>query len=172
VNAIVLNPGPSLARYQPRPADLVVGVNRAALLFDVDAWACCDLPAIETWHEEVIGSPTLIASQETLDNLRDRQIRWRGREIDRKKMLDFCPHVIDWVMFSSTTALVFAAWTGAERIDVYGADWHGTLDWDGTAAGKNRSADRWSLERGIFGVITGWLRERRVEVIRHLPPMA
>ena len=44
MKAALLCPGPSLSRYEPRPADLVAGVNRAATAFAVDAWVAMDPP--------------------------------------------------------------------------------------------------------------------------------
>lgn len=160
----------------PTLPETVIGVNRAAILFPCTVWACCDLPAIEQWHEQVLGTPLLIAGMEAIDNLRDRKRAngeagefWRGRQFDRRVMLD-CPHVLDWVMFSATTALVYAGYIGATEIDVYGADWAPDApDCDGVAAGKNRSAARFELEAAIWtNRIVPWLSERGVRVTRHV----
>lgn len=170
MNAAILCPGPSLASLSTVPAaDLVIGVNRAALRFACTDWCCCDLPAIEQWHESVIdgqrGAPTLISGMEAVDNLRDRKVIWRGEVFDRRRMLDYCPHEINWVMFSFTTAIVYAGYREAKRIDIYGCDWKGTADFDGAEAGKNRSDERWELERAIVARrLVPWLAERGVEV--------
>ncbi len=91
-------------------------------------------------------------------------------------MLSFCPHELDWVMFSATAALVYCGWRaageadgkpGGAMIEVFGADWAGTNDFDGVAAGKNRSKARWELEKGIWqNRLVPWLAERRIEVKR------
>lgn len=172
MHGVILAPGPSLAALSEVPTcDFSVAINRAALRLGVSAWACCDLPAIEQWHPDVIGSPVLIAGMEAIDNLRDRKVVWRGEVFDRRVMLDYCPHALNWVMFSSTTALIYAAYKGATTIDVYGADNEGTADWDGTQAGKNRSIDRWTLERGLWRGLSEWLAEHGVTVNRHSPAM-
>ena len=71
---------------------------------------------------------------------------------------------------SATTALVYAGYRGATRVDVYGADWAPDApDWDGVAAGRNRTADRFALERGIWeNRLVPWLAARGVEVVRHI----
>lgn len=169
MNATILCPGPSLSRYLAAPpprAELVVGVNRAALVAEVDAWSCCDLPAILEWREKVIGSPVLIAGQEAVDNLRDRKVVYRGVHFDRREMFAFCPHAINWVWCSATTALVYAAYRGAKRITAYGCDWDGWEDWDGTRAGKNRSESRWQEEARLWGALTIWLGEQGITVER------
>ena len=65
-----------------------------------------------------------------------------------------------------TAAIVYAAFKGATEIDVYGADWEGTADFDGVQGGKNRSEDRWREERGIFGALQVVLKQRGCEVTR------
>jgi hypothetical protein len=56
----------------------------------------------------------------------------------------------------------------ADRIEVYGADWKPlAADFDGVQGGKNRSADRFTLESNIWqNRLVPWLAERGVEVIR------
>jgi hypothetical protein len=173
MRAVLLCPGPSLARLTCVPdSELSIGVNRAATAFAVGVWACCDLPAIEQWHEQVIGSPTLVCGQEAWDNLRDRKITWRGETCFSASMASYCPPGMNWTMFSSTVALIHAAFRGATQIDVYGCDWAGTADFDGVQAGKNRSPDRWKLEREIWqNVLVPWLAARGVTITRHQPPV-
>ena len=169
MNAVILCPGPSLARLaHVPPAKLVVGVNRAAIFFRCDAWAGCDLPTVEKHGNAVIGAPELIAAIETIDTMRDHKLVWRGPVFDRTRMLDFCPHAMDWVLFSATTALIYAAYRAATHIDVYGADWSGELDFDGVAAGETRGPERWQLEAAIWqNRLVPWLAERGVTVTRH-----
>ena len=81
-------------------------------------------------------------------------------------MLDFLPHAINWVMFSFTQAMTYAAWTGHTKVDIYGCDWMADApDFDGVAAGKNRSADRFRAEKGIYTAICDYLPT--VRFIRH-----
>lgn len=166
MNAIILAPGPSLASYIPRDADLIVGVNRAATFQACDAWVAGDTPLIEQIHQKVIGAPLLVTSIETFDTLRDHRALWRGDFQCWTSMLELCPHGLQWTMFSFTAAIVFAAWRGATDIQVFGCDWAGKADFDGELAGKNRSDDRWALERQIAENICEWLKVRGVSVKR------
>ena len=54
--AALLCPGSSIAGYPGRDGfDLVIGVNRAALMVPVDAWACMDWPLLQKSREQVIA---------------------------------------------------------------------------------------------------------------------
>jgi len=174
MNAILLCPGPSLAEYQPQTADLTVGVNRAACFSPCDVWVAGDPPLIQQQHEWVIGAPELITSTDGLHVYqtfpRDFGVPlWRGACRCWTEMLGYCPHALDWVMFSATAALIYCGWRGARRIDVYGADWKPlAADFDGVQAGKNRSMDRFTLESNIWqNRLVPWLATRGVEVLRH-----
>ena len=167
--AAILCPGPSLFRLTDRPDDceLVIGVNRAATVHVCDAWAGCDLPMILDHGTSVIGSPLLLADDATIGELHRRDANWRGATFDRGRLSGFCPESLEWRLFSATTALVYAAFTGAQRIEVFGADWHGTADFDGQQAGKNRSPARWELERAIWEKrLVPWLAEQAITVHR------
>lgn len=59
-------------------------------------------------------------------------------------------------------AVLLAFSLGATTIDVYGADWTGTRDYDGVEAGENRTPDRWDAERHDWDILTAWLNERGV----------
>ena len=149
--------------------DLVVGVNRAATSVTCNVWVAADSPLIEREAENVKGSPLLVTSPNSIDVLRDHKFTWRGKVFDETKMFGFAPHPLNYVTFSSTIALVYCGFVGATEVDVYGADWSGTADFDGKVAGLNRSADRWKLEREIWGnVIVPYLSERGITVTRHV----
>lgn len=172
MKAALLCPGPSLATYQPAGADLTVGVNRAATRFACDAWVCGDPPLIQQVGEQVTGLPLLITSVDGHQVYRDfprdfGKPLWRGECLCWTAAMEFCPHEYNWVMFSATAALVYCGFCGATGVDVYGADWSGTADFDGVQAGKNRSEERWKLERGIWRAIVGWMGERGITVNRH-----
>ncbi len=175
-NSVLLCPGPSVAAYVPHPDALVVGVNRAAQRIACDAWICGDPPAIQQFNADVIGSPLLVTSTDGKHQYgafpRDfGHPLWRGECLCWTEMFSYCPNelAINWQMLTATAALVYCGFRGATTIDVYGADWSGVKDWDGVAAGKNRSEARWVMERGIWANVTNWLNARGVEVIRHQP---
>lgn len=181
MKAIILSPGPSLSKYKPQACDLLVGVNRAAIKHKVDAWVAGDSPLYEQIEEQVKGSPIWVAGVGTIDTIRDH-VRakvcrpWRGETFAANTMQDFCPWSFNWVMFSFTTAIVYAGrWLSQQGrmrhwIDIYGCDWKGKDDFDGVQAGKNRSEERWKMEREITeNVLIPWLDGRGITVSRHVP---
>lgn len=161
-----------IGRSNIAQSDLVVGVNRAAVFIPCHVWVAGDRPLIEREHQNVIGDPLLITgvdAHEKLTRLRDEGSPiWRGSWRCSTEMMGFCPYDLQWVMFSSTIALVYCAFREATRIDVYGADWSGTADFDGTAAGENRSESRWALEKQIWANLERWMRQKGIEVVRHI----
>ncbi len=174
MKSIVLSPGPSLATYTPQPCDFVVGVNRAAQLHRVDYWSCGDTPAIQSFNEKVIGSPTIICPRVTMDALNDHKFVWRGEfACSTDLLVPFIhPAEVNWPWCSMLVGLTFAAWKGATQIELYGADWDGKNDWDGEAAGKNRSEDRWREEKSIFGALQIVLGRRGINLQRMQPASA
>ncbi len=167
VKAIVLSPGPSLVSYAPIPADLTIGVNRAATLHSVDAWSCGDTPMVLRTQEQVIGSPILICPQVTMDAFVDHKFQWRGETFTSTKMVEFMhPGEVNWPWCSFLIGCLYAAYRGATEIEVFGADWHGKLDWDNTAAGMNRGEDRWREEQGLFNALSIVLGRRGVDLVR------
>lgn len=167
----LLCPGPSLSRYLGREGyDLVIGVNRAAEKHPVDIWVAHDVQRIRDSAPGVIGSPLLVVATETWGVI-DAENGWRGRMIEQTAYLEAVPHAFGWTSFSATSALVCAFWRGAKRIDLYGADWKGKLDWDGVAAGLNRADSRWEWESSMMlNVLFPYLRERGCEVNRICDP--
>lgn len=174
MNAVLLCPGPSLAHLEHVPvADLTIGVNRAAIRYPVDVWAALDHwsvnnGGIRNWCGQVIGSPVLLSTRDSLKVVA-RRCPWRGATIAIEDYRDWLPATKPgrWSLFSATCALVYAAWRGASRIDVYGADMHGTQDYDGVQAGARRDEVRWKSERTIWATTVAQLNERGIEVIRH-----
>lgn len=169
MNAIILCPGPSLPKtYAGQGADLLVGVNRAAVAFPVGVWCAMDYPLVQQAMADVQGTPLLVTSATGFDTLSQHKTPWRGQaETPTEKMMNYCQHAMQWCMFSATTALIYCGWKGAKRIDIYGADMIGTADWDGKEAGKNRREERWRCERQIWNNNANWLRERGITVERY-----
>ncbi len=168
MRAIVLSPGPSLQNYTSQPCDLLIGVNRAATKVACQVWTCGDSPLVEKIAHQVLGSPLLVSYGVSLDTLRDHKFTWRGESTSWSPIAESWLHtsIVNWPWCSFTSAIVYAAFKGATEIDVFGADWSGTADFDGVQAGKNRSEDRWREERGIFGALQIVLRQRGCEVTR------
>lgn len=179
MKAIVLSPGPSLAAYTPRAADLTIAVNRAAIAQACDVWACGDTPAVEANAEAVLEAcklrgqavPKLLSYSVSIDTLRDHRFTWPSEIISWTPMAESFLHtsVANWPFTTALSALVYALWQGATEVDIYGADWEGTADYDGVQAGKNRSDDRWNEERFVFTKIVEHFSPRGIAIERKQP---
>jgi hypothetical protein len=153
MNARVLCPGPSLACYAPEDfAGLLIGINRASIAHRTDVWACGDYPAVAEFGPAVLGSPLLLTAASTDAATRCRGFTWPGQIFEFERLQSFIASsdALDWPFLTFSIAIVYAAFRGAKRIDVYGADWEGAEDFDGKLAGLNRSPARWQAERGLF----------------------
>lgn len=166
MTAVVLCPGPSLARLTAAPAaDLTIGVNRATTAFACDVWAALDYPLIRDQHAAVIGTPALLTRAQTWTDIgRHLPLALAGTADALRGAFPVAGCA--WDRFTATTAIVYAASAGATRIDVYGADMAGTAGFDAADAGENRDAGRWGAERVIFDRLTDVLSGRGVSVNR------
>lgn len=165
MNTVLLCPGPSLARYQPIGTPVVtVGVNRAATLHRCDVWAATDWPLIV--RTRPLGQPILFTITATRDALARKQQTWPWLVVTHDGIAGrtVCNRLHPWTRFTATAALAYLAWLGATRIDVYGADMHGTQDWDGEHAGEYRTDTRWAEERAIWDRTVA---DINAKVIRH-----
>lgn len=167
MTAVILAPGPSLAGLTYTPlADVVIGVNRASVAHAVDVWACLDFSLLKEETRNVLGKPKLWTGAETWRTAE----AWCGLELattsDAMRVFFPVNTRAAWTLYTTTTALVFAAWVGAERIDVYGADMEGTKGFDAKDRGGNRSSMRWASERVIFAEVMEMLKARGVTVVR------
>ncbi len=161
MTAAILCPGPSLKALEVVPrVDLTIAVNRAALTFACDWWAARDYPMIRD------NAAKVLAIRTTANDLRGRLNRFRVLAT-AEELNGWCPANLLGTL-TALLALLFAAKEGATRIDVYGADWKGTQDYDGTEAGENRTDERWAKEAGLWQAACDWLSGRGVEVARHI----
>lgn len=157
MHAVVLCPGESLRLMDRLPqCDMSIGVNRAALAFRVDWFAASDYPMIRNHIESLPGTPSLLTLRQTEIDLRNRLSRFPRVCIAESLP---CPLKHPKTMM---LAVLLAFSLGATTIDVYGADWTGTRDYDGVEAGENRTPDRWDAERHDWDILTAWLNERGV----------
>jgi hypothetical protein len=177
--AAVLCPGPSLPDTYPGPESypLVVAVNRAAIEFRSDVFACLDFPLALSLWPEVPARVWLTCAASAQSLARRHLIR---TAVTVEGLDSFCP-VPDWRLYTAPAAVVYAASEGATQVDIYGCDLRGVEDFDGVQAGENRTERRWARERGIWAAVTEWLAGRGVEVRRvssgpasspHSPPPA
>jgi hypothetical protein len=171
MNARILCPGPSLARYAPGDfAGLLIGVNRAAQAQPCDVWASTDYPLVLAEADNVPGSPTLLTSGESARRV---ECVWHHPIVTLESLFTFLsPHNLPWTLYTMTAAIVFAAFRGATDVEIFGCDWTPGPDWDGhtdanTLATDSRQESRWELERGICWKLECALDARGVKVSRH-----
>src|SRR5688572_29544265 len=143
MRAAVLAPGPSLARLESMPpCDVSVSINRAILRFPGSTvWAVTDYPVIRN-HCELFGTaPRILTRRQTYADVRHRLARFPA--VVLVEDVRPAPDGTAWQLKTLTCAMVFAGSLGATAVDVYGCDWSGTEDYDGAAAGEDRSPERW-----------------------------
>jgi hypothetical protein len=160
LKAIVLSPGPSLARYVPQPADLIVAVNRAGLVHHCDYWAALDYCMIRDFGPQVIGTPHLFTRQTTYIDTRGMTERFK-----EVRLLESCK-LRSPKFRTMHAAISFAYDMGATEIRVFGADWSGTKDFDGSEAGEDRTESRWADEQQVYCDLVNELAKRDVTVTR------
>jgi hypothetical protein len=162
----LLCPGPSLAAYAaPTPRPLTIAVNRAALRFQCDWWAACDYPMVRDNRRHVLGAPAVCTAKQQF---------WKFPELvgvcieddlwPKWRMPGANPG--GYSLYSFSAAMILALHVGATRLDVFGADWKGTADYDGAQAGENRSDDRWATEARFFAEMSTFLQANGCEVNR------
>ena len=165
--AHLLCPGPSLSVYrQPEPRPLTIAVNRAALAYECDWWAAVDYPMVKHNRRHVLGAPALCSARQQFEKFREQHgcciedglwPKWRMPGINPTA----------YSLYSFSAAMVLALQLGATRLEVFGADWRGTADYDGAQAGENRSDQRWENESRFFAEMSRFLGANGCEVIRH-----
>jgi len=163
MTATVLCPGESIKAYVPN-GGLVIGVNRAVIAHRCEWWAASDYPLIRDYDA---GYPIKLFTNKDTKIARPE----RFTEVLFKESLpDFSP---EWATYTATSALVLAAHLGAKRIDVYGVDWEGVVDWDGhqyswtgNEAWRTRGGENWEPQIKAWGQTVSALREHGVSVCR------
>lgn len=164
MNATLLCPGPSLARYRPQESSgMVIAVNRAAEGYACEVWAATDWPLID--RTKPLGTPTLYTIQATKESLERRGKAWPHGVVLHS---DVAGGAVEngrhpWTRYTATAALMYAAWMGVKRINAWGVDWAGTSDWDGHRAGETRTTQRWRQEQQIWQRV---IDEQCLEVTR------
>lgn len=154
MNATLLCPGPSLARYCGQGAGIIVGVNRAVEAHACDVWAATDWPLIDRVYP--LGRPTLFTIGATRDSLIRKGRGWPYQVVTHGDVAGGTVTNTEhpWTRYTATAALRYLAWTGATHVDVWGCNWAGQEDWDGNNTERSRTRDRWRDEQAIWqGVI-------------------
>lgn len=168
MNAAIICPGPSVSKtFDDDFAGLRIAVNRAALWYASDVWAANDFPLICEISDDVKGNPRLWCNHDTVTSLLRRGNCW-GKGATAFSSLVY--PVPAWHLYTAPAALVVAAFLGADRIEVFGADWTSEPDADGkTPPSCRRTEGRWRQERSIWEGIVACLKERGVRVERIRP---
>jgi hypothetical protein len=165
MTAIILCPGESLASYKPKPADLVLAVNRAALQFECDVFCALDYPMIRDNGPNVLGNPALLSKGQTIRDVGPQRLA-RFAAVHEFPMPITDPPGLKH-QCTMVAAILFAART-CNRIEVCGCDMAGTKDYDGVEAGEDRTEWRWGREREAWDTLVPWLNERGVSLERML----
>lgn len=200
-NAVILCPGPSLAAFLAEPPErdgstVVIGVNRAAEVFPCDWWCAADHETIGGMRpmSGPGGRPRLCTQQQAIVLAHEKWpecgfvqpmiLPANVRTFERLGQETDCPLKSGWTRLSMLAAMVLAEnlmrgggalVAEARRIDLYGCDWIGLMDFDGTTprgAEVGRSDYRWGNERAHFDRVAAWLRGKGIEVERKRAPGA
>jgi hypothetical protein len=161
MKAVLFAPGPSLSRAPAEiPADVAIGVNRAAIARGVGFWVCLDSPALKRFSPLIRGKPRLLTRAEN----RPKHTAMPGPTVEEVQA--WCPSV-EVTHYSAVAGLALAGWLGATDVTVYGADWTDAADFDGyRCPDANRDAARWDRERRHWEALTAYLFDRGVKVKR------
>lgn len=163
----ILCPGPSAKSFADSDHEgPIITVNRAGLLYPSEIWAASDYPLIRDNQAKVLGNPNLLTKRQTYADIKHRLTRFPRVEIVED--IVGIPKELHWQDKTMTCAMMFAVANGASRLDLYGCDWSGELDYDGVKAGEDRSESRWVKERAVYDGIVDWLNGKGVEVRRVL----
>lgn len=162
MKAALLSCGPSLALYPGRDAfDTVIAVNKAVLVGGYCWWSVGDILTVGRLYPSLPYAPLIWTHTETM-----RQIVGRFGWVDGKT---YHRDEVNarWSMFSATAGLMLAKVLGAERVECYGCDMAGVLNYDGTdEPTANRTEQRWERERVIWEKTRNLVEEAGCEVVR------
>jgi hypothetical protein len=169
MRVVILGTGPSLTRFAGG-GEVVIGINRAALLQQCDLWACLDWIGSDRqhgligWIHGAIGSPILLTTADAVESLRRHGYVWRGRveRIDDVASAYRSPVL----MYSLTAAMAYAVNAlGATELEMWGVDFAGFADWDG--GNRKSHCGNWGLALHRFNELRAELETNGVRVKRN-----
>ena len=167
MNAAILCPGPSLLDTfdAAKPHGLLIAVNRAAMVTQVDWWVFSDQ---HVWTDNAPpGTPKIFTRQSIVDSYKHWPVFQNHERLTFEEVAQTHPDTYRWRIFSATAAMVLACYLGATTINVYGSDMAGTDEYDGPPEHEvNRSDGRWRKEAAIVQSTMGHLAERGATVNR------
>jgi hypothetical protein len=169
-SAAILCSGSSFLRFMAAPPvhDVYIGVNRTVEAYPCDWWVFTDSEAF-VWYRPMNGlTPKLFTSGRMYDRIaeiggpeaaarRDRYGRVLHAEINTA-----CPSDKNWTGFSMLAAIVLTDWLNIRNVMIYGCDWMGQEDWDGTKPPGHyaRTPYRWQNEVNWYGHVVQWIAGR------------
>lgn len=176
----ILCSGASFGRFleSPKAHGVYVGVNRTASVYPCDYWVFNDKEAFEWYRPQ--GTPVIVTTFATHKALAEKRSGrkafvdpFRGYDVlFIDAIADPPPSDFHWRSFSMTMAMVLAYSLKASRISIYGCDWFGNDDWDGTPSRrKGRTPYRWQNEENKYSKLSAWLNIRGIscERVRVVP---
>lgn len=155
MRAAILCPGPSFQSFLDQPDlsyDMYLGVNRAAEAYPCDWWVFGDQKCFDMYTP--IGFPKIFTRRKWTAIERDRHVNADAYQWTNFPILDNRHPQLTYTM---NIAIGVAVWLGAKAITIYGCDWKGIEDWDGTPfTGPYRSDQRWKNEEHAYNIIVRW----------------
>lgn len=152
--------GPTANEF-PGGYECTIGVKRAATAFLCDWVAILDSPTLAELCPMILGSPRLL----TRAAYRPKFSTIPGIDVESLSGPDKFDH------WTATAALVLAGNIGANRIDVYGADWTDAPNFDGSSAGdSDRGPLRWFREIKVWNEIVKRHAGNGIKVTRYGNP--
>lgn len=143
----ILCTGPSLTetwrRYGVGGIGPIIAVNRAVDFTAADWMVAGD--AVTFTRTRCRPLRGLVSFNASLRD--DLPQRLRGLECLAWEDLPPCPWPPQWGLEAAILLAVRLADRQPLQVVLFGVDWSGTLDWDGTPPADDRSPDRWSRER-------------------------
>lgn len=135
----ILCSGPSLSRFAPFTADVILAVNSAGRLYQHDWYVAIDRCALTPLWEGLIRPRVGVVTHPAWFKKIDNRIRKEAYPISRL------------THYSWPNAVAFALKLGATEVDCYGVDWKDCLDCAG--GGGTRNKQRWIKEAAALRTV-------------------
>jgi len=148
----------------------LIAVNRAAEFAACRWWVALDARTFSWTRPQ--GAPTLVCGDDQYRKVvqdHPEAVGIKHRSLSTLHLDLAAPGrpPVRWKRLGATVAVALAVNLGATEIDVYGADWSGTRDFDGHADPRNRRDEkRWEDERKTFAELAAVLAERGIVLRR------
>ncbi len=148
--AAILCPGPSLERYRQAgmPYDVVIAVNKACLFAPHHWFVAHDRETFDMFPAAPMRG--ICTHGAIIDEYRAGGLTRLPRDLEGIPLMDLPQVGWNYRNASMFGAMALAAHLGAEQADLFGVDWSGASNWDGTVQAEGRPAERWQLEAAAY----------------------